>query len=188
MRGVTALRGTEPPGRGRLHIQLHNRAVAAPASMQQPPLVVGAEKKPCQMGYGKSDEGHGATEGGHGGCEQTCDDEQPVAGTERVDANAFCILPSQEQGVEGLDIEQGGGHERQAKQTVEGQHVESDAGEVAHAPNHVVFHALIGGGQVEHSHEGAAHVAHHHAGDEEHRGRVDPLRHGHQSRGDRQGA
>ena len=177
MRGVTALRGTEPPGRGRLHIQLHNRAVAAPASMQ-----VGSSR------LWLSDEGHGATEGGHGGCEQTCDDEQPVAGTERVDANAFCILPSQEQGVEGLDIEQGGGHERQAKQTVEGQHVESDAGEVAHAPNHVVFHALIGGGQVEHSHQGAAHVAHHHAGDEEHRGRVDPLRHGHQSRGDRQGA
>ena len=49
-------------------------------------MIVGVEQQSGDMGHGQSDEGHRTAEGRGDGGEDTCHDQQPVAGAEDIDA------------------------------------------------------------------------------------------------------
>ena len=58
---------------------------------QQHTMVVCGEQQSGDMRHGKADECHRTTEGGGDSREQTCDDKQPVAHSQDVDAEVFSI-------------------------------------------------------------------------------------------------
>ena len=66
---------------------------------QQYTMVVCREQQSGDMGHGEANEGHRTTEGGGNGGENTCHYQQPVARTEDIDAQVFCILVAQHEGI-----------------------------------------------------------------------------------------
>ena len=131
-------------------------------------VVGNAEQEVGDVGHGKADEHDGTAIGGGDGGEQTGDDEQPVAHAAGVDTEVLGILLAQEQGIEGLDEEQGADEPQNAERREEGYLAEGHAAEGAHAPDHVGLDALVSGEEVEQRDDAVGDVAYHDADNEQH--------------------
>ena len=135
---------------------------------QEHAVVGAAEGEPGDVRHGQADEGDGATEGCGGGCQQAGAEEDQDACAADFDAEVGGIAFAQEQGVEGLDEQEGGCESGCGAEGEEGQAGVGDGAEVAHAPHDVAADAVGGGVEVEQGDERRGDVADHDAEDEQH--------------------
>lgn len=131
-------------------------------------MVVGAEKEEGDVGCGKTYEGYGSAVGGDDGGKQTCGEEEEVACVAKIDAEVGGVVVAEQDGVEGLGEQEGEDESEDAEGGEDGELLEGDSTEIAHAPDEKTLYVINGCEKIEEGDDGGGYVAHHDACDEEH--------------------
>ena len=131
-------------------------------------MIIGGEQQAGHVRDSQSDESHRTTEGGGDSCEKSRYNEEPVSDTHDIDAQIFCIIIAQHQGIERFDEQQTAQKTSYADQTEPRHHPHGHTTKRAQSPHHITAHTFVGSKIIEQRDGGVGNVAYHDADDEQH--------------------